>query len=66
MRKSTFHHDENSPVLYSGGFSELFGLELTIFPDFWTKLHYVKLHITLHYADFMFKYDITQKEREMS
>ena len=37
----TFHHDENSPRLYLGGFSKSFGLESSTFPDFLNKITYI-------------------------
>ena len=61
-----FHLDENSSGIYSGGFSKPFGLESNTFPGFLNKItlrsiaHYIILH------SIMFKYDITQKEREVS
>ena len=42
----TFHHDKNSPGLYSGGFSKSFGL--TTFPGLF-KQNYTTLDDTLHY-----------------
>ena len=59
----TFHHDENSSELYSGGFSKSFGLQLTTFPGFF-KQTCTTLNYTLHYIalpNIMFKYDITHK-----
>ena len=37
----TFHHDENSPGLYLGGFSKSFRLESSAFPDFLNKIIYI-------------------------
>ena len=59
----TFHHDENSSELYSGGFSKSFGLQLTTFPRFF-KQNCTTLNYTLHYItlpNIMFKYGITHK-----
>ena len=61
----TFHHDENSSELYSGGFSKSFVLELTTFPGFF-KPNYPILNYKVHYThNTMLKYDITQKEGEV-
>ena len=43
-----FHHNENSSGLYSGGFSNSFGLELTKFAGFF-KQNYTTLNYTLHF-----------------
>ena len=61
-----FHLDENSSGKYSGGFSKSFGLALTTFPGFLNKIALPEIthYITLH--NIMFKYDIIQKEREVS
>ena len=47
-------HDKNSSVIYSGGFSKSFGLELTTFPRFFkwncSTLNYTLHYITQHYV----------------
>ena len=65
-KSQTFHVDENLSGRYLGGFSKSLGLELSTFPDFLNKItiRQITPYITLH--NIMFKYGITQKEREMS
>ena len=66
--KPFIHHNENSSGLYSGGFSKLFGLELTTFPGFF-KQNNTTLNYTLYYMTFgniMFIHEITQKEGKVS
>ena len=49
----TFHHDDNSSGIYSGGFSKSFGLEWAIFPGYLNKittLNYTSYYISQHYV----------------